>query len=452
MIRFKAVFLIFIFFILLSCAAKKKAAELETQPAWVQYKPQIEGYYTGVGSAKKIGTPKEYIAKAKNDALADLVGEVSVQISATSVLHTIETQYGNTDFFDQRIETISNDYVEGFEPVDNYDTEGSYWVYYRIDKKTYSEAKAKRKSEAIARARAEYVSGKAAEQASNPIEAITFYLQGLSSISEYLAEETLSDLGGQKADLGNSLYTALNRTLASLSIKAMRTEVFVKRGEEPKQPIQFKVLYNGVAIKGIPVVFRYSGGYLNDNSSHTNALGQVVADLKQIHSKNEYEKVFASIDLDEIANIASNDLFIRAMLTEREPETATIQIHISLPKLILVIKEDFCQTNDCERIMQSFEKNVVQSGYLIGAPEDADYSCKLQLRSVNGETAGNLTSVFIEGRISLVNREDKTMWSKSINKLEGVGANPKEAFEEAFSDLTKGLNLIYFQQALEAIE
>ena len=85
--------LILAVFLLSACAAKKQAAEFEAQPAWMKQKPIVPGYYIGIGSSKKVGTSSEYIANARKDALADLAGEVSVQISSSSVYHTIENKF-----------------------------------------------------------------------------------------------------------------------------------------------------------------------------------------------------------------------------------------------------------------------------------------------------------------------------------------------------------------------
>lgn len=435
-----------------SCTAKKKAAELNAQPVWMKQKPQIDGYYTGVGSAKKIGTPKEFIAHAKNDALVDLAGEVSVQISASSVLHTIETQYGNTDFFDQRIESQTEDYIEGFEPVAFYETEDIYWVYYRIPKNTYYDNKARRKGEAIANAKAKYLAGEKAKTIRNPKDVVAFYLQGLSAIKAYLAEETPTEIEGNRIDIGNTLYAALERAIADLSIKAVTKEYFVKHGQHPQILPTFNVTYRDQLVGGIPVDFRFSGGYLNKNNAVSDSKGQVFADPGVIRSKKDFEQLTASIDLGELANSATDDLFVRGLLTNRQATSARVKIIIALPKLFLAVNEDFCQTNNCKNIEQLFKKNVLQAGYLMGTNEIADYVFNLQLQLEDGETSGKLTTVLIYGQLNIFNSKNQLIWTKTISQIEQVGSNQQEAKEKAFAILLKNLNLIYFRQGLERVD
>ncbi len=452
MTRLNIIFLLLVLVVFSSCVAKKRAAEFAAQPEWVKQKPHITGYYVGVGYANKIGTAAEYIKKSKQDALVDLAGEVSVQISSSSVLHTIETQYGNTDFFDQRIEVITDDYLEGFESVDTYENDDNYWVYYRINKKTYFETKAKRKEEATKNALAKYIAGHEAQEALNPKDAITFYLQGLSAIRQYLGEETPVDIDGQKTDMGNTLYVSLNQVTSSLSIAPVFSELSVKSGENLSRPLQFIVYYEANPIKGIPVSANYSGGYLNNNILFTGEAGRVSVDPGTIHSKNEQEHIIALIDIVDIANKATEDLFIRGLLTNQKQETVSVKINILLPKFAISIGEDFCKTGDCESIIQLFEKNILNSGYLTDTVYHSDYIFHINLYHVDGVTAGDMTSVYLAGNIKLMNDNAELIWIKQIANIKGVGKSKAEANEKAFAQLLKNLNLIYFRQGLAAVD
>jgi len=452
MIKLKFLFIVTVLIALSSCAAKKRAAEFEAQPEWVKQKPTIQGYYPGVGSSTKIGLRAGYIEKSKQNALADLATEVSVQISSTSVLHTIETAYGNTDLFDQRIEMISDDYLEGFEPVEYYENEENYWVYYRIDKNKYYETKARRKKEAIGNAKAKYIAGQKAQQNANPKDAISFYLQGLSAIKQYMAEETTADNNGSTIDVGNELFASLNQVVSSISIMPGVDEVVVKRGESPGQPLMFAVYYNDNPIKGIPLTFGYSGGYLKKNDAFTDDAGHAFVEPGLIQSKNDKEQIIAFVDFEDIAQKATDDLFVRGLLTNRKTESTAIQLTITQPKLAISIENDFCENNNCNGIIQLFEKNALNAGYLLDTVDRVDYMFELNLNYSDGESSGTLTSVYLGGNIKVFNAKKELIWSKDITLAKGVGQNKKEAIKEAFEAMLKNLNLIYFRQGLAAID
>lgn len=452
MSNFNSILLLISFVVLSSCAAKKQVAEFDAQPEWIKQKPNIPGYYVGVGSAKKVDLPAVYMEQSRLDALADLAEEVSVQISSTSVLHTIETEYGITDYFNQQIETLSDVYLEGFEAVDSYENEDSYWVYFRISKETYKRTIAKKKAFAVENAMAEYLSGKNAEIDLNPGEAITYYLQGLLAIKPYLAEETSGDYNGIYIDVGNELYTALNKLIAGLSIIPGQQIVNVKRGATLVKPLEFSVLYDDELVMGIPVTFKFSGGYLKDNDVFSDASGRAFVDPGIVQSINETEQLTASINSSYLAQKATDDLFIRGLIANRNIDKAVTQIYISKKALTIEVDSDFCNMNDCGEIIQQFEKNARNEGYLIGATDSVDYVFKLNLKYSDGTTASNLTSTYLKGNIDIVNLEGELIWSKDIKPIKGVGTNQIIAKKTAFDELLKMLNLIYFRQGIAAID
>ncbi len=452
MARMRFIFFLTILGLLSACAAKKRAAEMEARPAWVKQKPVVPGYFTGVGAAKKTGTRTEYTERARRDALADLAGEISVQVSASSVLRTIETEYGKSNLYNQRIEITTDDYLEGFEPVDSYEDETTYWVYYRIDKTTYYANKARRKQEALANAKAKFIAGQQAAGSHSPGEALSFYLQGLTAIKAFLGEETPVKLDGQTEDIGNKLFTSLNGLLSALEIKPLTKEVTVKRGQKPDHPLQFEVTYNGRPVKNIPVIFKFSGGYLVSNKALTDENGRVSALTGKIRSKNSSEQLTAVIDLAGIAQKATDDLFIRSLPDYGKAEKAVIRINIARPGVSLHFENSFCANNDCAAIIKLFEKDLLREGFVFVQVPAADYNFVLDLKYTAGETAGGLTSVYLSGSLNVFDENAKLVWSKNITPAKGVGSSRREAREKAFATLLKNLDLIYFRQGLNAIQ
>ncbi|MFC2152769.1 LPP20 family lipoprotein, partial [Bacteroidota bacterium] len=303
--------IIIIALLLSSCAAKKQAAEFEAQPDWVKQKPNIPGYYIGISSVKKIGTSAQYIAKARQEALTDLAESVSSNVSSTSVLHSIETEYGFAESFDQKIQVSTDDYLEGFDPVDSYENESSYWIYYKIAKSTYHEMKEKKKQEAVATALAKYQSGLQEQKVNKPKEALAFYLQGLQAIKRYLSEETPTILNGNTIDIGNELYSSASDILNSLAIESAINEIKVKRGESFKNSLEFTTTYKGKPVQGIPVEFSYTGGYLKKDRQNSDINGFVQLEPEVLYSRNTKEQITASINLKDLAQKAVDDLFIR---------------------------------------------------------------------------------------------------------------------------------------------
>ncbi len=444
--------LLFLVVILFSaCAAKKQAAEFEAQPAWMKQKPIIAGYYVGIGNSKKVGTSSEYIANARKDALADLAGEVSVQISSSSVYHTIENKYGQIESFDQRIETTVDDYLEGFEPVEFYENADSYWVYFRISKATYVEMKESKKKEALSVALAKYNAGKNEEVSGKPKEALSFYLQGLQSIKPYLKEETTISTNETRIDIGNQLFSAMDQILSVLMITTDSPEIKVKRGNPFDQALRFRVQMKDKPVQGIPVEFSFTGGYLKNDRQTSDANGLVTLQPEVIHSANTQEKIIASINMKEIASKAVDDTFIRGLLLKRTLKPVMVILNIDPVTISVEIAEHCCIGEECSRLMSVFNNNATGSGFVFKSDNKGDFTFHLSYTVVPGSRAGGLVSAGLKGTLKVINESQGTIWNKEITEIRGVGANATEAREKAFMELLTSLNRNYIRQGLDKI-
>lgn len=448
----KRYILFIIAIILASCAAKKQAAEYEALPDWVKQKPIIPGYYVGVGSVKKVGTSAQYIAKARHDALTDLAESVSSNVSATSVLHSIETEYGFAESFDQRIQVNTDDYLEGFEPVDSYENETSYWVYYKIAKSTYQEMKNKKKQEAIATALAKYQSGLQEQKLNKPKEALAFYLQGLQSIKRYLNEETPTQIDGNNADIGNELYSATSDILNSLAIKSETNEIRVKRGESFKNNLEFLITYKNNPVQGIPVEFSYTGGYLKKDRQNSDMNGLVQLEPEVLYSRNGKEQITAAINLRDLAQKAVDDLFIRGLILKRNLKPALVNVIIEAPSISLNIIDNSCSGDECERINNIFNQNAKQYNYKISPDKSADYVFELAYSFKRGESAGGLVSSYISGKITIKDKSGNIVWAKQTEDIKGVGSNLNEAKSKALDEFQTTLDRKYFKQGIDNIK
>jgi hypothetical protein len=444
-------YLILLVVLLSACAAKKQAVEFEAQPSWMKQKPIIPGYYIGIGSSSKVGTSAEYIANARKDALADLAGEVSSQVSSTSVYHTIENKYGHIESFDQRIETSVDDYLEGFEPVEYYENESLYWVYFRISKETYVEKKELKKQEALYVAMAKYNSGLQEEKAWRPKEALSFYLQGLQAIKPYLKEETSVSMNETKVDIGNLLFSSMDQSLASLNITSEIKEITIKRGTAFGEALKFRVLFKNNPAQGIPVGFTYTGGYLKNDRQTTDKDGFVYLQPEMVYSRNRQEQMTAEINLKDIASKAVEDTFIRGLILKKSLSPALLNITIESPVLLLKIAENCCNDDECLRLNKVFSQIAVNGGYQFAESAPSDYSFYVSYGFNAGTSAGGLMPVDLKGGLKLTDKNNNTIWTKEITGIRGVGANIAEARVRAFNEFITSLDHNYIRQGLDKI-
>ena len=107
--------------ILGACSPKVQPPDPESlKPAWLKTTPYQDGYYTGIGHSVKDGT-NNYIQSAKKSALDDLVSQIKVNVSSTSVLSQFEIDQKLKEQYEQIIQTTAADEIEEFELVDAWD-------------------------------------------------------------------------------------------------------------------------------------------------------------------------------------------------------------------------------------------------------------------------------------------------------------------------------------------
>lgn len=443
--------LILLLIFLASCTAKKEAAKYELLPDWIKQKPIVSGYYVGIGSAKKIGTQSQYESSARQDALADLASEVSTRVSSTSVLQSIETDYGIIESFNQRIEVSTSEYLEGFEPVDYYEDEDAYWICFKVSKSEFQERKMQKKHEALAAAILKYDAGQKELIEKRPRESLTFFLQGLAAISSYLSEDTETEYRGSSIDIGNELYSSIELIVSSLSIKSELTEISVKRGGAYNGDLLFTVGFNDQAVHGIPVSFSFTGGYLKKDQDVSNVNGIVELQTGKVSSGNMAEEISAVIDLKDISRKAVDDLFIRGLISKRKMEPAIIKVKIESSTIALVIEPNTCIISDCAKIRNVFDNNTIKEGFKVEDKSLADHVFELGINYTDGSSAGGLTSIFLSGKLTLSDHNNKTLWIKDIEAIKGVGQNKEDAKSKAFETFLTSFERIYFPQGLDNI-
>ncbi len=74
-------------------------------------------YYIGIGHSAKDGI-NNYIQIAKSSALEDIISEIRVTVSSTSVLSQIDANKEFQERYEQIIKTTASDELEEYEQVD----------------------------------------------------------------------------------------------------------------------------------------------------------------------------------------------------------------------------------------------------------------------------------------------------------------------------------------------
>ncbi|WP_196895948.1 LPP20 family lipoprotein [Aureivirga marina] len=336
--KFKNYFLFFISISLfISCGSPK---EVETPlPTWIQQKPIDEAYFYGIGKSNKFGDATRYIAKARREALNDLAQEVSVNISSKSVLYKFENEAGISEYYQDRIKTSSQEYLEGFTPIDSHENQTSYWTLYKIKKTTYYKIKEERKRKSLSDAYNLYLEGKNEEKSNAYIKALKNYILAFEGIKYYLGDDTTFDLEGNEFDISKEIMLAIQECLNNMKLHIVHSNVQRNRGDQIELNTHYFTLKNkaGKILKEYPIILNSKALEVYDFAFQTNEKGSSTYEVI-LNSTNSSEKLEIALNWKNIVNSTTKDLLIRKILSSIKYPKETINFKIVQPSISLKSK------------------------------------------------------------------------------------------------------------------
>ena len=158
------------------CASTKPDPNL---PEWVKNTDPY--YYIGVGYAPKEKKSTAHYDYASKAALNDLATEISVNVDASTLLVTVDTDKQTKDNLSSIIQSRVRQDIEGYEKVASYENRQGYWIYYRLSKSQYAATQAQKRQLATNKAGDYYATAVRAERRKE-IKAAIAYAKTLDAV------------------------------------------------------------------------------------------------------------------------------------------------------------------------------------------------------------------------------------------------------------------------------
>jgi len=322
-------------------------------PKWAREKPMEEGYYTGIGKAAI--NQSDYMQIAKNKALADIISDIKVEISSTSVLHQVEKNYQLVETYQSFTKTKVQDELEGYEMVESHSDREFYWAYYRLNIADYQRIKQEKLKKAKDAAKTYLEQGIGAQQNGNIKDAMMYYNKAFDAVKEHLTEDlSVFLLEHGRVDIGSFIYTEILKIFSNLQFDT-EPKGFVFQPISENEPLQLKVTYNGKAVPNLPLLTGSKGTPLKSYIEiATNAQGKTILppNVLKVGRQQQIEVV---TDLDKLLGELTQQNILRNMFSqqtdaarytitiETKPQTAhyveTKHIDIEAMPIINLVKE-----------------------------------------------------------------------------------------------------------------
>jgi hypothetical protein len=443
------------FFLLLACspAVNKTAVDPNPKPSWMSAKPMADSYYVGIGHAAKSGT-NNYVQESKKSALEDLVSEIKVNVSSTSVLTQIDNNKEFQERYEQMIQTTAADEIEEFESVDSWEDDKNYWVYYRLSKQRYREIKERQKRDAVTLALDYFTKAKQSERESNPIQALGFYYQGFRAVEKYLAEPITLTFEGREMILTTEIYASMQRLLDDFQLTATPSQISLNRrvAQGSQAVVVTAITKSGrKALADLPLKAAFdkgSGDVFPDYK--TSVEGQAKILLTKIGSRELEQSVGVRVNLLAFAGANPSPIFALISSKMTVP-MVSILMEVQRPIVFIASTEkNFGAVRQTQQITNRIKNYLSKEGFeFTEEREKAELVMNVTSDSEKGAVSGSIYISYVTSVIHVSTAKDsKEIYATTLDRVKGYSLDHERASQEAY---TKSLEILETEKLPELL-
>ena len=421
-----------------ACSPKVQAPDPEAlKPGWLKTEPYQDGYYTGVGHSTKDGT-NNYVQAAKKSALEDLVSQIKVNISSTSVLSTLEMDKKVQEQYEQIIQTTATDDIEEFEMVDAWEDASNYWVYYRLSIARYRQIKEEQKRNATILATDYLKKGREAEKSNEYLQAITFYFQAFRSIEKYLGEPIRVNIDGTDVLLVNDTYASVQRLLDKINVRVEPSEIMLnRRVNQTEHAVMTKVSFkDGRPAVALPLKAYFEkgeGDIFPEFKADENGNARVL--INRIGSREVEQVVAIKVNIDALSGTSSSPIYGLIAKTLNVPG-AQVMLKVKRPIVFLTsdekslgsLKSNYQITNKLKNLLANngFEFTLDKS--------TADLWFDIKADSEKGSVSGSIYITYLTSVIKVTAmKEGKEIYATTLDRVKGYGLDYDKSSVDAYN-------------------
>ncbi|HOO09506.1 MAG TPA: LPP20 family lipoprotein [Cyclobacteriaceae bacterium] len=426
------------------------------RPDWLGAKPMQDRYYIGIGHSVKDGT-NNYIQSAKNSALEDLISEIKVTVSSTSVLSQIDANKEFQERYEQIIKTTASDELQEYEQVDTWEDAQNYWVYYRLSKQRYKEIKDEQKRNAVTLALDFFTKAKQSERAGDDVQALGFYFKGFDAIEKYLGDPIRLEFEGKEILLTNEIYASIQHLLDRIQLMANPPGIMLnRRVASGTETVLVTAVYKGSTkpVTGLPLKASFEKGAGDVFPEYkTDASGQSKILISKISSKELEQTVGVKVDLLNFAGANASPIY--SLVAERiVTPRVDILLKVQRPLVYITSDEKTLGVDKAnEQITNKVKNFLTRSGF-----EFTDNRGKAELwvdvnaNSEKGAVSGSIYITYVTAVIKVVELpSNKEIYSTTLDRIKGYSLDYERSSQEAYNKSLEVLDSEKLPELLNAI-
>jgi hypothetical protein len=422
-----------------ACSPKVQPPDPEAlKPSWLKNEPYQEGYYTGIGHSPKQGS-NNYIQSAKKSAMDDLISQIKVNVSSTSVLNVLEVDQKLKEQYEQIIQTTAADDIEEFELVDAYEDPANYWVYYRLSIARYRQIKEEQKRNATTLATDYLKKARQADKDGERLQAISFYFQAFRSIEKYLGEAIRVQIDNQEFLLVNEIYASIQAILEKIILQVSPTEIVLnRRVAQTQHQVLAKAFYKDLnkpaSNLALAAAFEKGAGdvfpeYRTDES------GNAKIAITKIGSKELEQSLVIKVNVDDLSGTAGSPIYALIVKTFNVPR-AQVNLSVQRPVVYLTSDEKSLGTDKATPQLSNKLKNLLSNnGFeFTNDKSAADLWMDVKSDAEKGSVSGSIFLTYVTSVIKVVSlKEGKEIFATTLDRIKGYGLDYDKSSIDAYN-------------------
>jgi hypothetical protein len=440
-----------------SRSSKKKGKKNENpQPVWLSAKPDEGFYYVGIGHAAKDGQ-SNYIQEAKKSALEDLVSEIKVNISSTSVLNQLDNGKAFQEKYQQMIQTTAADDIEEFEQVDVWQDDRNYWVYYRLSKQRYKEIKDQQKRNAVTLGLDFFTKARQSEKSDDPITALGFYYQGFRAVEKYLAEPLQIQFEGKDILLTNEIIASMQLLLDKMDLSVTPNQIQINRiVSKSDQAVLTKVINktSRKPIQALPLIASFekgSGDVFPDYKTDETGVAKIL--LTKISSRDLEQTLAVKVNLLKFAGDNPSEIYSMVSQKIVVPKGLVV-MKVARPLVyISSVEKDFGVDKPVQQVATRIKNYLANNGFeFTDNKAVAELALDVNSNSEKGVVTGSIYITYASSviRVSSV-KENKEIYATTLDRVKGFSLDYSRSSQEAYRKLLETMDSQTLPEMLNAI-
>ena len=446
-----------IFLVLVGCSSSVNTQKAQTpRPAWLSTKPQTDSYYVGIGHSNKDGS-NNYVQEGKKSAMEDLVSEIKVNVSSTSVLTSIDNNKEFREKYEQMIQTTAADEIEEFEVADAWEDDKNYWVYYRLSKQRYREIKEQHKRDAVTLALDFFTKAKQSERESNTIQALSFYYQGFRAVEKYLAEPITLTFEGKEIILTNEIYASMQKLLDDFQLTASPSQLSInRRVSQGNQSVMIQATNKSSkkVLPDLPLKAQFdkgSGDVFPDYKTTVEGKAKIL--LTKIGSRDLEQSVGVSVNLLSFAGENPSPIFALISSKMTVPKVSIV-LEVQRPLVYITsVEKNFGTVRANPQVTNKIKNFLAKEGFEFTDQEGkAELWLDITADSEKGAMSGSVYISYVTSVIHVSTVKDKKeIYATTLERIKGYSLDHERAGQEAYNKSLEILEKEKLPELLNAI-